>query len=246
MKEIPISEYSRFLSLAQNSLFCRVYPMSVTEGRQCGCIYTNESESVVLIRHKGNFTFIYGTPDGNDIREIHKLILSKGLKFLCQDTTLTDKLLQYGEVELVMRDAYCFPHGKAPDIDIPDSYSLHSIDEELFNTLTGRVVPSLYWKNYAEYSKNGSGICVMHGNEPASWAFAAASSSIECDIGIETAEAFRRRGLAFIAAAAVIRDMLPEKRPVWTCQRSNLGSARTAEKLGFVKCAECILVRKPL
>ena len=246
MKEIPVSEYSHFLPLAQNSPFCRVYPMAVTEGRQSGFIYTNESERVVLIRHRGNFTFIYGTPEENDIREIHELILSEGLKFLCQDTSMTDKLLQYGGVELVPRDVYSYPHDKAPDIDIPDGHSLRKIDEELFNALTGKVVPSFYWKDYAEYSKNGKGICVMHGNEPASWAFSAASSSLECDIGIETAEAYRLRGLAFIAAAAAIRDMLPEKRPAWTCQRSNLGSARTAEKLGFVKRGDYFLIRKPL
>ena len=246
MKEIPVSEYSRFLPLTQNSTFCKVYPMSVTEGRQSGCIYTNESESVVLIRHRGNFTFIYGTPDEKDICEIHELILSENLKFLCQDKTLTEKLLHYGGIELVMRDAYCYPSDKAPEIKIPDGYSLRSIDEEHFNALTGIVVPSLYWKDYEEYSKNGIGICLMHGNEPASWAFSAASSSLECDIGIETAEVYRRRGLAFIAAAAAIRDMLPEKRPAWTCQRSNLGSARTAEKLGFIKCGEYFLIRKPL
>ena len=246
MKEIPVSEYSRFLPLTQNSTFCKVYPMSVTEGRQSGCIYTNESESVVLIRHRGNFTFIYGTPDENDIREIHELILSEQLKFLCQDNTLADKLQLYGGVELIPRDEYCYPHDKAPDFDIPDGYSLHSIDEKLFNRLTGRVVPSLYWKDYEEYSKNGRGICIMHGNEPASWAFSAASSSLECDIGIETSEAYRRRGLAFIAAAAAMMEMLPEKRPAWTCQRSNLGSARTAEKLGFIKCGDYFLIRKPL
>ena len=246
MKKIPISEYSRFIPCAQSFPFCRVYPMAVTEGRQSGCIYTNENESVILIRHMGNFTFISGAPDENELREIHGLIISEKLKFLCQDASMTDKLLQYGEVELIPRDVYSYPHDKAPDIDIPDGYTVRSIDEELFNKLTGIVVPSVYWKNCDEYNKSGKGICIMHGSEPASWAFSAASSSSECDIGIETAEAYRRRGLAFVAAAALIKEILPEKRPAWTCQRSNLGSARIAEKLGFVKCAECILIRKTL
>jgi len=84
----------------------------------------------------------------------------------------------------------------------------------------------------------------MHGNEPVSWAFSSAVSSNEVDIGIETAEAHRHRGLALAAAAALIKDILPEKCPAWTCQRSNLGSARVAERLGFVKRDECILIRK--
>ncbi|SHM91866.1 GNAT family N-acetyltransferase [Ruminococcus flavefaciens] len=246
MKKIPASEYSRFINTAQHIPFCKVYPLSVAEGTQSGCIYANESESLILIRHRGNFTFMSGTPNEAELREIHELILSEKLKFLCQDNSLAEKLMQYGDVELVPRDVYSYPHDKAPVINIPDGYTMRRIDEELFNKLTGIVIPSYYWKDYDEYRRNGIGICIMHGSEPASWAFSAASSSSECDIGIETAEAYRKHGLALAAAAAVIKEILPEKRPAWTCQRTNLGSARTAEKLGFVKCSDCILIRKPL
>ena len=86
----------------------------------------------------------------------------------------------------------------------------------------------------------------MHGNEAASWAFSSAVSSEEADIGIETAEKYRHCGLALAAAAAVIKDMLPDRRPTWTCQRSNLGSAHIAEKLGFVRSSEYMMIRKPL
>ena len=246
MIEVPVSEHSRFLSCAEKIPFCKVYPVSVAEGIQSGHIYTNKNETVILIRHKGNFTFICGTPDENDIRKIHGLIISEGLKFLCQDNTLADELLHYGGVELICRDIYSYPHDTAPEIILPDGYSLNKIDEALFYKLKGRVAPSVYWNDYEEYSENGMGVCIMHGSEPASWAFSSAVSSKEVDIGIETAEAYRQRGLAAAAAAALIKNMLPEKRPVWTCQRSNLGSARTAEKLGFVKCGECILIRKKL
>lgn len=244
MKEIPVSEHSRFLSCAESITFCRVFPLSVVEGRQSGCIYTNESESLILIRHKSNFTFMSGDHSEAELREIHELILYESLKFLCQKASIAQKLLQYGDVELVQRDIYSYPHEKAPEIGLPDGFALRRIDEELFIRLTGRVAPSVYWNSYEEYSKNGCGICVMHGNEPVSWAFSSAVSSDEVDIGIETAEAHRHRGLALAAAAALIKDILPEKCPAWTCQRSNLGSARVAERLGFVKCDECILIRK--
>lgn len=246
MNEISASEYSRFIKTAQDIPFCRVYPMSVTEGIQSGCIYTNESESLILIRHRSNFTFMSGTPNEDELLRIHELILSEKLKLLCQDNSLAEKLMQYGGVELIPRDIYRYPYEKAPETVLPYGYTMRSIDEELFNRLSGRVSPSYYWNDYYEYSRNGKGICIMHGNKPASWAFLAASSSTECDIGIETDEAYRRRGLAYTAAAALMNDILPDKRPVWTCQHTNRGSARTAEKLGFVKCSDCILIRRPL
>lgn len=244
MKIVPSAEYSRYIPYAENIPFCRVFPLSVAEGRQSGCIY--ESENIVLIRHLNRFTFISGTPDETEIREIHELILSERLKFLCDDAYLAEKLSACGGVELVPRDIYSYPNDSAPEITPPEGCSLRRIDAEIFHAIKGDVVPTLYWKDYEEYSRNGCGVCVMHGNEPASWAFSSAVSGDECDIGIETAEAFRHRGLALAAAAAAIRDILPQKRPTWTCQRSNRGSARIAEKLGFVKCGECILIRKPL
>ena len=244
MKIIENNDHSRFVRYAEDIAFCRVFPLSVVQKYQSGSIYV--SGSCILFRHKNNFTFLSGTPGEKEIREIHELILTEKLKFLCQDTSLAGKLMEYGGVEIVPRDVYSYPHDKAPEINIPDGYSLRSIDEELFSRLTGNVPPSLYWDDYEQFSKYGTGFCIMHGNEAASWAFSSAVSSEETDIGIETAEAYRHRGLALAAAAAMIREILPDRRPTWTCQRSNHGSARTAEKLGFVRTADCMLIRKPL
>ncbi|MCR5601229.1 MAG: GNAT family N-acetyltransferase [Ruminococcus sp.] len=246
MKKIPVSEHSRFLSCAESIPFCRVFPLSVAEGRQSGSIYTNKNESLILIRHKSNFTFMSGKPDETELREIHDMIQSEELKFLCQDASLAKKLIQYGGTELVPRDIYSYPHEKAPEINLPDGFALRRIDEELFSRITGRVAPSVYWNDYKEYNKNGFGICVIHENEPASWAFSSAVSSDESDIGIETAEAYRHHGLALAAAAALIKDILPEKSPAWTCQRSNKASAHIAESLGFRKCGECLMIKKRL
>ncbi|WP_295076514.1 GNAT family N-acetyltransferase [Ruminococcus sp.] len=242
MKKIDNNDYNSFVRYAEDIVFCRVFPLSVVLNYQSGSIY--RSENCILFRHKNNFTFLSGTPDEAGLHEIHELILTEKLKFLCTDSMICEKMSGFGGVEFFPRDVYSYPHDKAPEINIPDGYSLRSIDEELFSRLTGCVPPSLYWDSYEQFSKKGTGFCIMHGNEAASWAFSSAVSSKEADIGIETAEAFRHRGLALAAAAAMIREILPDRRPTWTCQRSNLGSARIAEKLGFVKHAECIMIKK--
>ncbi|MCR4638007.1 GNAT family N-acetyltransferase [Ruminococcus sp.] len=242
MKTIFPDECSRFINCAETIDICRVFPLSVTEKYQSGSIY--EAQNCILIRHKNNFTFISGKPDDDELKEIHELILTENLKLMCNDRSLSQKLADMGGVELIPRDIYRYAAKTPPDIHIPEGFCLRNIDSELFDSITGTVAPSLYWDSFEQFSKYGTGVCIMHGNEAASWAFSSAVSRDEADIGIETSKAYQQRGLAYTAAAAVIREILPYRQPTWSCQRSNLGSARTAEKLGFVKYSECLLIRR--
>lgn len=244
MKKIDTKKYSLYIPFAESIKICKVFPISVTKKYQSGIIY--ESENCILIRHKNNFTYLCGTPNDNEIREIHQLILSEKLKFMCNDNSLCQEIAALGRVELIPRDIYSYPVNNAPEVHIPECFSLKRIDRELFDSITGAVPPSLYWDNYEQFSHNGLGICIMREKEAASWAFSSAVSDEEVDIGIETAKSFQNRGLAYMAAAALIKEILPTRRPTWTCQRSNLGSSRTAEKLGFIKSGEYVLIRKPL
>ena len=64
--------------------------------------------------------------------------------------------------------------------------------------------------------------------------FSAAVSSRQIDIGIETKEAHRRKGLAVIVAKKMTEYVLSiGKEPVWDCDAANVGSRATAERVGF-------------
>ena len=242
MKVLQISEYSHFIKNARELPFGRVYPLSVAEGFQSGMIYS--SENCVLFRHKYNYSYVWGTPDETQLRSIYELIINSGMKLMFADAHICSLFSEWGGVTLIPRNNYSYPHDSAPKFVLPEGFSVKDIDNGLFDRLKGRVAPSLFWDDSEQFSKYGKGICIMHGDEPASWAFTAGVSSEECDIGIETAESFRHRGLAYAAASALISEILPEKRPLWSCQQSNRGSARIAEKLGFVKTYEYIMIRK--
>jgi RimJ/RimL family protein N-acetyltransferase len=56
-----------------------------------------------------------------------------------------------------------------------------------------------------------------------------------CEIGIRTAPDHRRRGLGGAAAAAAVDDALAHGFAMvgWHCPEENVGSIRTAEKVGF-------------
>ena len=242
MKEIPAEEYCSYIAEAQSIAFCTVFPTAVAEGIQSGQIY--KGRGCTVFRCHNGFTFVSGVPDSEDTAELHRLITNEGAKLLTDADNLCEALSAMEGVALFPRNNYSFPHETVPAMNLPDGYTLRSIDAELFDRLTGTVVPSMFWADYEQFSVNGKGICVMQGSEPASWAFTSAVSSTETDIGIETAEAHRHRGLAYAAAAAVMREILPHRRPVWGCHQSNKGSAHTAEKLGFVRALPCTLIRK--
>jgi GNAT superfamily N-acetyltransferase len=54
------------------------------------------------------------------------------------------------------------------------------------------------------------------------------------DLGVVTAEAFRRQGLSAAAAAGLCRDVrIRGRRPSWTTWRENEASRGTARRLGF-------------
>lgn len=95
------------------------------------------------------------------------------------------------------------------------------------------------------FLEKGKGYCVVKGGTVAAWAFSAAVSSTEIDIGIETDSEYRRLGLAEIAAKKMIEYCFEQnKRPVWACHQDNTASRKLAEKLGFVKTSECLTVKK--
>ena len=93
-------------------------------------------------------------------------------------------------------------------------------------------------------AKQGKGYCIMHGEEIAAWAFSAAVSSEEIDIGIETVESHRQKGLAVIIAAKMVEYTISQgKNPVWACYYKNMASQRIAEKLGYIKTGECNIIK---
>lgn len=244
MKEISADNFGEYIAAAKANELCRVYPMSVAERIQKGYIYTDDGGEAVLFRHKNNFAFMVGSPERSFLDEVHELIMNEGLKFITADDSISRYMAELGGIAGYPRTFYSYPDGASPEAKLPDGYTVRLIDRELFSRITGFVVPSYYWWSAEDFVKNGHGVCIMKGDEPASWAFSSAVSSEEMDIGIETAEKYRHCGLAEAAAAQMIKTMPQDKRPVWTCQTDNRGSARIAEKAGFVRRCESVLLRK--
>lgn len=109
---------------------------------------------------------------------------------------------------------------------------------------SGKIVPSFFWRDGNDFLEKGKGYCITCDDDIASWAFSAAVSTKETDIGIETDCKYQQQGLGLIVTKKMIQYAVSQgKKPVWACHYKNTASEKMAEKLGFVKDAECFVIR---
>ncbi len=254
MQQIDVYEYNQFLNMADSHDCGKIYPCSIAEGIQHGEIFTDAIHDyrAVLFWHHCGFAYLAGQPDDCFLEEIYERILDRNntnsRRFILM--TKNDKIERYfaSKTNIVLEHRYLFDYmdGQCFSNPIaPDGYELKEIDARLLSELSGNIVPSLFWEDLNRFLVNGKGYCLTHGNDIAAWAFSAAVSSKEIDIGIETSEKYQKQGLATIVANKMIQYTLEVgKKPVWACHYQNNPSAKMAEKIGFKKVAECTIVKK--
>ena len=222
-----------------------VYAYSVAEGVQTGTLYTDENRHILLVRHVCGFALLYGAYTEETLREIGEMILhpapfSRMLLF-APDDTAAEYFSRQADFTLEQRLFFRYGAKKLP----PEQPAVTRLTPELTAQIQGKITPAFSWDDMDDFAERGTGFCAVQDGVPAAWAFSAAVSEREIDIGVETDERYRRRGLAFAASAAVIRETLRQgKTPVWACHAENTGSRKLAEALGFSMCGQCTTVRR--
>jgi len=115
-----------------------------------------------------------------------------------------------------------------------NNYHIVPTTIEMFMSIKGSVVPGAFWRNERLFHEKCVSFTVMIDNEPASTAFTSYLHDEYLEIGIETMEKYRGRGLARVACMALINYCLENKlEPVWSCRLENIASANLAKYLGF-------------
>lgn len=151
------------------------------------------------------------------------------------------------KADVVLEKRYLFDYFGQRDLmkpDLPAGYEMKEIEGRILGEISGGIVPSLFWKNADDFLMSGKGYCITCGHDIASWAFSAAVSSKEIDMGIETNPKYKQQGLGMIVAEKMIQyAVLQEKKPAWACHYKNVASKRLAEKLGFIKMGECSVIK---
>jgi RimJ/RimL family protein N-acetyltransferase len=241
MEKVKEEYYSDFIEFAKSNTCNTVYPMAIAEGAQQGDIYTDDLEKhqYALFWHESGFAYLSGhlRPEGLDA--VYALMKNESgnnpRRFVLElnDEQVARYFREKEDIEEHPR--YGFRLKKLQPVEeIPVGYELREVDEDLFSRIEGRVVPSNFWNSSKEFITKGRGYCLIKNGEVAAVAFSAAVSSRQIDIGIETREAHRRKGLAVIVAKKMAEYVLSiGKEPVWDCDAANTGSRATAERVGF-------------
>ena len=90
------------------------------------------------------------------------------------------------------------------------------------------------WQDPERLVQYGFGSCILVGDQLAAWCMAENTVEHACEAGIETHPAFRRQGLAYLAAWAFLAQSKEHGLNVyWICREDNRASFSLAEKLGF-------------
>jgi GNAT superfamily N-acetyltransferase len=117
----------------------------------------------------------------------------------------------------------------------------------IYSTMRGSVVPSVFWGTADGFVERGIAFGVTYRGELASVAFASFVLERHLELGIETVERFRGRGLALHACSALIEFCLERHlEPVWACRLGNGASYRLAMRLGFDPIRRLPYYRLPL
>ncbi len=239
-------EYGGYIKYIDTNYCGAVYPLSIAEGFQQGDVYADSRSA--LFWHYSGFAFLYGEYGEDVLDFVSDLLVNADRRFiLFTDDQSTEEYFRKNKNVTIEKRLF-FEYGKdiPPAIpELPDGFQICEINAELLKKLNGNITPYFSWDSAKSFLEKGKGYCIVKGNTAAAWAFSAAVSTKEIDIGIETNSEYRRLGLAEIAAKKMIEYCFEQnKRPVWACHQGNEASRKLAEKLGFVQTAECFTVKK--
>lgn len=127
--------------------------------------------------------------------------------------------------------------------NIPEGYTVRRVDRALLDDAQVIFSDEMRgWMNFEEvwwtednFLSKGVSFAVLYEREIVAWCTPDCVAGDRMDIGIITHRAHRRRGLATIAVAATVEHCLHNGFSAvgWHCNAINIGSWKTAEKVGF-------------
>lgn len=258
MRKVPANDYKLYIPWARQNTANKVYPCSIAEGLQSGDIYVNDGPKTdaVFFWHYCGFGYISGKPSDQMLNDIHEKMTSSHSERRLVLITSDDDVIAFfrdKDVHLDSRAEYTYhPQPKNRAIlqatltaSPPTRLHIEQINSANISRIHGRIIPSFSWDSPDRFLKDGFGYIALDRETVCAVAFSAAVSSDQIDIGVETHENYRRKGLAAMLTNSMCATIVKKgKTPVWAHSTSNKGSMNTAIKCGFVQERINILIRK--
>ena len=250
MRRIKDIEYTDYVQWAKMNTANHVYPCSIAEGFQSGDIYVSDSavDKTVFFWHYCGFGYITGKASDTFLREIYSEMIScsngRRLVLITSDDDVI-AFFRNKDVLIESRAEYFYSSKEEKPSSLINNFQIERINSDNIHKIVGRIIPSFSWETSEQFLKDGFGYVALDQERVCAVAFSAAVSSDEIDIGVETHEDYRRKGLAVILADRMCEDIIEiGKKPVWAHSTSNKGSMNTALKCGFVQNRINTVIRK--
>jgi RimJ/RimL family protein N-acetyltransferase len=132
--------------------------------------------------------------------------------------------------------------------NLPEAYTVRRIDRALLDDDALDFPPAIreftdieeMWWTEDNFLSKGIGFVVLNDHQIVASCTADCLAGDRVDVGVITHPAHRRRGLAAIAVAAIVEHCLEQGFSAvgWHCNADNIGSWKTAEKVGFERNRE--------
>ncbi|WDV47971.1 GNAT family N-acetyltransferase [Clostridiaceae bacterium M8S5] len=158
------------------------------------------------------------------------------------EKVLSDKLRDKHYLGVERRRHYMFNEFNNVDLSLPEGYEIRKIDKELIDNKKLENIDEIIewthteaWTGIDDFLKNGFGFCIIKDDDIVSWSLADFIVDDKAEIGIETDESYQKKGFATKVVTECIKHCLSEeiKDIGWHCWDDNIGSQKTAEKVGF-------------
>jgi RimJ/RimL family protein N-acetyltransferase len=118
--------------------------------------------------------------------------------------------------------------------ELPGGYSLLTRDEHLFSKSFDYQSTLDMFGTVEKVLQHTMGVVILHEDTVVCEAATGAPTHGQIEVGVTTAEPYRRQGFATIACARLI-ELCEEQgyRPWWDCAKQNIPSVKLAKKLGY-------------
>lgn len=263
--EIPLEELDRYVASFPGphlALVLGAVAAGHTSARLWACAQAGEPPTLLLWDQGNNVLYLSGRPAGEAglgqvaeliARQIRPQALAQGaphFKVQALDPALEPRLGELfagAALHAAPSFFYAYPAQEASPALPPGIAGLAIVAIErallqeagLRNSEQVRAELQWMWPSEERFYAHGFGSAAIMPGEIVCWCTAEYLSADRCGLGIATAPAHQRRGVATATAAhAVAAALARGVRPHWECGQSNGASIRVAEKVGFVRVAE--------
>ncbi len=261
MVKLELNKYNRVRPMFK-TLEYNLGVEAILSGKVQGYVYADDMENplTACIFDGVHNYFVGGNEKNQDFNEsLSKLITNDVIPKIKNEGKEVDYFFFYDDesewekvLEFILKDVYPgktyrrYYNFTAGDSvvrhDLHEGFKLQKIDKELMERTDLNNVEEIQqwtftesWSGKEDFLKNGFGFCIIKDKDIVSWSMTDHVFGDKCEIGIETDEDYRRKGMATGVVSACVEYCLSEgiHRIGWSCFDSNEASYSLAEKVGF-------------